>query len=67
MINALFALQPPLYIWSSCLTLIYQIRRDREAKRTQLQKDLDKKLADLNQRIKQTVDAHIQQLSVCFS
>lgn len=41
-----------------------QIRREREKKRAQLQKDLDKEITDLRKRIKQAIDAHIEQLSV---
>lgn len=44
--------------------LVVQIRKEREAKRAQLQKDLEKKLANLRQRIEQTVEAHSRQLSV---
>ncbi|KAJ4397079.1 hypothetical protein N0V93_001303 [Gnomoniopsis smithogilvyi] len=39
-----------------------KIRKDREEKRAQLQKDLEMKLLDLRRRIKQTVEAHTQQL-----
>lgn len=51
---------------SLVLTLVIshpdQIRKDREKKRAQLQEGLDKKLADLRVRIRQTVEAHTQQL-----
>lgn len=39
-----------------------QIRKDREKKRAQLQKNLDNKLADMHARINQTVEAHTKQL-----
>ncbi|KAJ4422775.1 hypothetical protein N0V82_002554 [Gnomoniopsis sp. IMI 355080] len=39
-----------------------KIRKDRQAKRAELQKGLERKLTNLRQRIKQTVEAHTQQL-----
>lgn len=51
-----------LLVLTLVVFLLNQIRKDREKKRAQLQEGLDKKLADLRVRIRQTVEAHTQQL-----